>query len=139
MTTKQQKIDPRRKVGEAGETAVRQFVNSMGWLVLDHNVRWRDGELDLIAVDGTTLVFAEVKTLVVRSATGETSFSPFESIGPRKQMKVRKLARRWLIDDLRRLQEQSDTRISAFRFDAFAVTLNSDRSVRAIEHLEDAF
>jgi putative endonuclease len=137
--TIEQKSDPRHRAGEIGESAVREFVNALGWMILDHNVRWRDGELDLIAVDGTTLVFAEVKTLVARGADGQTSFSPFESIGPRKQMKVRKLARRWLIDDLRRVSGQSDTRINAFRFDAFAVTLNIDRSIREIEHLEDAF
>lgn len=134
-----QKSDPRRRAGEIGEAAVRELVHKMGWLILDHNVRWRDGELDLIAVDGTTLVFVEVKTLVVRASTGETAFSPFESIGPRKQMRIRKLARRWLVDDLRRLQEDSKTRITAFRFDAFAVTLSEDRSVREIEHLADAF
>lgn len=138
MTTKQ-KTDPRRQAGEAGESAVREMVSAMGWLILDHNVRWRDGELDLIAVEGTTLVFAEVKTLVTRAATGRTSFSPFESIDTRKQMRIRKLARRWLVDDLRRLQEDTNTRISGFRFDAFAVTLNSDRSIREIEHLADAF
>lgn len=131
--------DQRPSVGLAGELAVRQYVIKLNWHVIDHNVRWREGELDLIALDGRTIVFAEVKTLVARGADGQTSFSPFESIGRRKQNQIRMLARRWLTDDLRRYRSEKELSINDFRFDAFAVTLGRDKQVRSIEHLEDAF
>jgi putative endonuclease len=126
-------------VGLAGEVAVRELVVKRNWHVIDHNVRWREGELDLIAVDGNTLVFAEVKTLVARGPDGLSTFSPFESIDRRKQNQVRMLAKRWLVDELRRQQDARDIRFNNFRFDAFAVTLSRQHEVLSIEHLEDAF
>ena len=131
--------DQRPSVGLAGELAVRQYVIKRNWHLIDHNVRWREGELDLIALDGRTLVFAEVKTLVARAANGQTSYSPFESIGRRKQNQIRMLAKRWLTDDLRRCRSERELRFNEFRFDAFAVTLARDKRVLSIEHLEDAF
>lgn len=131
--------DRRPSVGLAGELAVRQYVIKRNWHLVDHNVRWREGELDLIALDGRTLVFAEVKTLVARGAYGQTAFSPFESIGRRKQNQIRMLARRWLTDELRRLREEHGMSFNDFRFDAFAVTMTRDKRVLSIEHLEDAF
>lgn len=131
--------DKRRLVGEAGELAVRQDVTRKGWTVIDHNVRWRDGELDLVALDGRTLVFAEVKTLVARGADRKPSFSPFESITRRKQQRIRALARRWLVDELQRQRRQRELRIESIRFDAFAVIVDRAHAVKSIEHLEDAF
>lgn len=130
------KIDTRQRTGELGEAAVRDFVRTLGWKIIDHNVRWREGELDLIAVDGHTVVFAEVKSLLARQ--GGPSFSPFESIDARKQTQVRSLARRWLSDDIRRVRSVG-TSINHFRFDAFAVTIGPGDDVLDIEHLEDAF
>lgn len=131
--------DPRATVGARGESAVREFVSSRDWRIVDHNVRWREGELDLIAIDHGTLVIAEVKTLVARGPNGRSAFSPFESIGRKKQNQIRSLARRWLTDDLRRLNLGHEYRFSAIRFDAFAVTLSRGGDVLDIAHLEDAF
>lgn len=131
--------DPRNSIGAAGELAVRQQVIAWNWHLVDHNVRWREGELDLIALDRRTLVFAEVKTLIARHPDGQAGFSPFESITQRKQNQVRMLARRWLVDELRRLKRERELRFEAIRFDAFAVTMLRDGTVKKIEHLEDAF
>lgn len=129
----------RNEIGAAGEAAVREFVVTRGWRLVDHNVRWREGELDLIAIDGSTLVFAEVKTLVARGPEGRAAFSPFESIDLRKQRQVRALARRWIVDDLRLRDDREAGKFSLIRFDAFAVSLASSGAVLGIEHLEDAF
>lgn len=137
--TSQSKTDQRPTVGRVGELAVREFVVRHGWQIVDHNVRWREGELDLLAIDGNTLVIAEVKTLVARGQNGTTSYSPFESIGRRKQNQIRMLARRWLVDEVRRKQDTRNLTFTNFRFDAFAVTLSRSHKVLSIEHLEDAF
>lgn len=131
--------DPRNRIGQVGELAVRLDVTRKGWTVIDHNVRWRDGELDMIALDGRTLVFAEVKTLVARGEDRKPAFSPFESITTSKQQRIRKLARRWLVDELQRQRRDQDLQIQAIRFDAFAVVVDRAHQVRSIEHLEDAF
>ncbi len=131
--------DPRHRTGEIGEAAVRAHVQTLGWEIVDHNVRWREGELDLIAVDGATLVVAEVKTLIGRAPDGSPTFSPFESIGARKQDQIRSLTRRWLSDDLRRARGTANVHFTGLRFDAFAVVLDREGAVASIEHLEDAF
>jgi putative endonuclease len=134
----EQTTDPRRAVGAIGEAAVRDFVATRGWRIVDHNVRWREGELDLIAIDGQTLVIGEVKTLVTRANGRRSAFSPFESIDRKKQGQIRSLARRWLVDELRRCDTR-DVRFNSIRFDAFAVLISRAGEVTNIEHLEDAF
>jgi putative endonuclease len=131
--------DARPEVGRTGEAAVRELVARRNWQIVDHNVRWREGELDLIAIDGNTLVVAEVKTLVARGPNGRSAFSPFESIDRRKQNQVRMLARRWLVDEVPRKRDPRQLRFNNLRFDAFAVTLSRQHEVLSIEHLEDAF
>lgn len=137
--TSSAKADERPTVGRVGELAVREYVTRHGWQIVDHNVRWREGELDLLAIDGNTLVIAEVKTLVARGQNGGTGFSPFESIDRRKQLQIRTLARRWLVDDVRRKSDPRNLTFTNFRFDAFAVTISRSHEVLSIEHLEDAF
>jgi putative endonuclease len=137
--TIQQLTDQRNQIGRTGEAAVREDVTRKGWTVLEYNVRWRDGELDMIAIDGRTLVFAEVKTLVARGADRKPAFSPFESITRRKQMRIRQLARRWMVDELQRQRRDRELRIDSIRFDAFAVVVDRAHAVKSIEHLEDAF
>lgn len=131
--------DQRRTIGEVGEEAVRRCVVSWNWHLVDHNVRWRDGELDVIAIDDRTLVFIEVKTLRAKAGSDKAAFSPFESIDRRKQAQLRKLAKRYLSDDIRRVRMEDGLRIEAFRFDAFAVIIGRGDQVLSIEHLEQAF
>jgi putative endonuclease len=80
--------------------------------VLDRNWRCRDGELDLIARLGGTLVFCEVKT---RSGTwfGE----PAEAVGRTKQARIRRLAVRWL----REHRQVLGSRPAVLRFDVAAI------------------
>ena len=54
--------DERREVGAAGEAAVASWYEGAGFTVLDRNWRVRDGELDIVARRGSTVVFCEVKT-----------------------------------------------------------------------------
>lgn len=131
--------DRRHTIGSIGEAAVRECIAAWNWYVVDYNVRWRDGELDIIAVDNRTLVFIEVKTLRAKPGSDRPAFSPFESIGDRKRAQIRKLAKRWVSDELRRQFHQGQRRFEEFRFDAFAVTVDAEDNVTSIEHLEDAF
>ena len=50
------------KKGMAGETTAVLFLEEKGMKILEKNFRSRRGEVDIIALDGETLVFAEVKT-----------------------------------------------------------------------------
>ena len=51
----------RRKTGTEYEQKTAEYLESLGWKILERNYRCRIGEIDLIALDGRTLVFVEVK------------------------------------------------------------------------------
>ena len=57
------RVDRRHALGRHGEQLAEAHLARLGFSTLARNVRSRAGEIDLIAFDGETLVFAEVKTL----------------------------------------------------------------------------
>jgi len=84
--------DPRKIVqGRGGEEVAARHLEERGVVIVERNVRYRDGEIDLVAREGTTLLFVEVK----RRRTQEFG-SPEEAVGPRKRARVIRAARRWL-------------------------------------------
>lgn len=87
--------EARQTLGRKGETIVAEHLARRGWRILARNARVRGvrGELDIVAIDGLTLVFIEVKTLSANATRGPAS--PLEMVGPRKQAKLRSLAGVW--------------------------------------------
>lgn len=119
--------DPRKHLGNLGERLAAEHLARLGFALVERNYRTRGGEIDLIAHDGRTLVFCEVKTR--RSAAG----TPFEAIGPAKCRQVRRVAREWLAE------RRDRPRAADLRFDAVAVTVDPTGRLVALEHLEAAF
>jgi putative endonuclease len=113
--------DLRRAVGTAGEQAVASWYEARGYEVLARNWRCREGELDLVVRNGRMYVFCEVKTRAT-DAFG----APAEAVHREKQMRLRRLAARWLEDD-------APARPREIRFDVAAVLAGE------IEVLEGAF
>ncbi len=52
---------PRQRAGDAAEQAACERLQSSGCRILARNVRYREGELDIVAQDGDTVVFVEVR------------------------------------------------------------------------------
>lgn len=52
---------PKQRAGDAAEDAACSHLVEHGCRVLARNVRYREGELDVVAQDGATLVFVEVR------------------------------------------------------------------------------
>lgn len=102
--------------------------------MLDTNFRTRHGELDIVAADRCSLVFCEVKTRIVPESRPPGELGPFAAIGPRKQRRLRMLAREWLAD-----RGAAAPRRSELRFDALGVELDSHGRLLRIDHLEGAF
>ena len=100
-----------------------------GFEILERNYRTRWGELDIVAFDGRTLTFCEVKTRRI----GRGDRTPFESIHHRKRLQVRRMAGSWMHERPHR------PRAAAIRCDAIAVTFDRAGRLVAIEHLEGAF
>ena len=96
-------------VGRFGEDLAAAHFVAAGWQIIERNWRCTDGEIDLIAVDGSTLVFVEVKT---RSTTAFGD--PAEAVDQAKAARVRRLATRWLAENRARSWRE-------LRFDVVAV------------------
>lgn len=121
----------RQRTGRRAEDLVARRLAAAGWEILARNARSRQGELDIVALDGRTLVFVEVKAGRTDADYGPER--PIHAVDARKQRRVRRLAGAWMAEhrDLPRYEE--------IRFDAVGVGF--DRSGRAteVEHIENAF
>ncbi len=111
-------------VGSEGERAAATFLLERGYHVLEQNFRCRGGEIDLIALDGGTLVFIEVK---VRRTLARGA--PIEAVTPLKQMRVRKAAQEYLA--------YSGRIFHRIRFDVISVIKTAKTT--DITHLKAAF
>jgi putative endonuclease len=128
--------DRRRALGGLGERLAAAHLQRIGFSVVAHNVRTGHGEIDLIAFDGHTLVFAEVKAR--RVAAGQRSIradqDPLTALRPRQRARLRRLAAAWL-------REQRHTRPAAetIRFDAIGVIVDASGEPLRVEHLRGAW
>jgi len=78
-------------LGQHGEQLAADYLAGAGLKVLGRNWRCADGEIDIIALDGRTLVICEVKT-----RSGVRFGTPLEAITRQKSFRLRKLAVRWV-------------------------------------------
>ncbi len=101
-------------------------LRARGYRILDRNVRFRRGELDIVADDAGTIVFVEVKAR--RTAAYGT---PAEAVGSRKRQALIRLAEAYLAR--RRLTGRP------CRFDVAEVWAASSGRVLRVEILRDAF
>jgi putative endonuclease len=126
------RTDPRRRLGRAGEELAARHLESRGFEILARCARTAQGELDVVAFGGETIVFVEVKTRRA-GAREDGAADPLESIGPRKRARLRRAGAAWL-------SAQSERpRARRIRFDAIGVTIDGAGRVRALEHVCDAF
>ena len=79
--------DNLKTVGADGERIVRAHLMRLGWQIVTTNFRCAAGEMDIIAEDGQTLVFLEVKT-----RRGASHGVPIEAVDFRKVRRLRNIA-----------------------------------------------
>lgn len=80
-----------RRLGDSGEELVADLYKSAGFRIVARNWTCREGELDIVAQSSNYTVFCEVKT-----RTSARFVDPSETVGYRKQCRVRKAALLWL-------------------------------------------
>ena len=95
--------------GQKGEAAAARYYLDRGCRLLAHNYRTRMGELDLVLMEGETVVIAEVKS---RRETGRGPAAG--AVGPAKQRRIILAAQRFL--------QQSGLSEHPVRFDVVEVT-----------------
>jgi len=120
----------RLRLGRAGEELACEHLSALGISIFARNCRTRFGEIDIVALDRTTLVFIEVKTMRAGATRGPES--PALAVGPQKQTQVRRLARAWLAEN-RAPPHRS------LRFDVVGISIRTDGRPAEIDHIPNAF
>ncbi|MBN2216938.1 MAG: YraN family protein [Pirellulales bacterium] len=118
-------LAPSKSLGLRGEKAAARHLARLGYRIVGRRVQLPSGELDLVALDGQTIVFVEVKTRE-SDLHGHAS----DAVTPAKQRRLTRLAVTFL--KRHRLHDHPA------RFDVVAVTWPPGGKPR-IEHYKNAF
>ena len=117
--------DARRGLGQAAEAEAARVLERAGLAVIERNVRFHEGEIDLVCFDGGVVVFVEVKCR--RAGWDE---SPAAAVSWHKQRRLTRLAHHYL--KWRRLDGVR------CRFDVVSVTFDA-RGGFDVRHIRSAF
>lgn len=109
-----------RQSGSAGEDAACRYLQDKGFVILQRNYRQPCGEIDIIARQGNTLVFAEVK----KRASGAFG-GPLAAVTPAKQHKITLTAECYI--------KEKAPKFDSIRFDVICLLDGK------ITHIENAF
>ncbi len=113
-------------LGRAGEDRAARHLETCGYRVVDRNWRCREGELDIVATHGDSLVVVEVKT-----RRNDGFGHPFEAVDERKSRRLWRLAMAWIS------AHPAEAQGRRLRIDVIGV-VGPDPSTAALEHLVDA-
>lgn len=120
----------RLELGRRAEQLVAMRLEGSGWRLVGRNVRLPSGELDIVALDGSTLVFVEVKAGRAGAPVGPER--PAHAVGRRKQLRLRRLAREWIAE------RRGPSGVSGYRFDVVGVSFGLD-GLADVDHIRNAF
>jgi putative endonuclease len=116
-----------RVLGKIGEAAAMEYIMSRGMKPLARNYRVsRLGEIDIIAKDGDTLCFIEVK-----ARRGDRYGTPAEAVSYAKRNTITKVAQVYAV--------RNGVYDMPLRFDVIEVYMGPDCSIKSVEHIKDAF
>jgi putative endonuclease len=116
---------PSQALGSSGEDIACRYLQRKKYEILARGFRMFRGEIDIIARDGRTLVFVEVK-----ARTDESHGRPEDAVTPGKQRQIRKIAQGYLL-------EHPAPGVDC-RFDVVAILFRGPDDCR-LEHFIDAF
>ncbi|NBT12239.1 MAG: YraN family protein [Planctomycetia bacterium] len=116
----------RDTLGRRGEAEAAVYLRGIGYRIVATRERVLRGDIDLVALDGRTVVFVEV-----RSRTDTTHGHPAETVGYHKQRRIAQLAAAYI--RRHRLED------CAARIDVVTVVFEGPDGRPQIEHFQNAF
>ena len=125
MVTGQKNGDQKRRLGRRGEDIAVGHLQRRGYVIVARNWRCSAGEIDIVAQEGETLAFVEVRT-----RRGERFGTPEESITPDKQARLVTLAETYL--------QEEDLPDVAWRIDVVGIVLGQQGEVRRVNLIRSA-
>ena len=121
MTFSRSPDNYKRKLGQRGEEIAAGYLRQQGYTILARNWRCPAGEVDIVAREGETLAFVEVRT---RRAGGRLG-TPEESVTPRKQARMVEVAQTYL--------QEAGLDDAAWRLDVVAIEVGGRGEVTRID------
>lgn len=118
-------LNSQQRLGKTGELAVAKHLKSSGYKILAQNYSCKLGEIDIIARDGSVLVFIEVKT-----RSGTSYGSPAAAVNTRKQRQISRAAQCYLAEH--------NLFDSPARFDVVSVLCDHNNN-HHFDHISNAF
>lgn len=115
-----------KALGSYGEFLARKYLKDLGYQILEENFRNKLGEIDLIAQDGKTICFVEVKT---RQSLDQGQ--PYEAVNSWKIRKLSQMAAVYLKYKFHSLEILS-------RFDVISIVQHKSKAPD-IRHIKNAF
>jgi putative endonuclease len=115
---------PKQRAGDAAEQAACAHLAANGCRIVARNVRYREGELDVVALDGGVLAFVEV-----RLRTGARFGGAGASVDAFKRRRLVRAAQHYLVE-----RYGAGKKLPPCRFDVIAVDANG-----VTEWIRDAF
>ncbi|MBF0606899.1 MAG: YraN family protein [Magnetococcales bacterium] len=116
-------------IGKYGEWVAMCYLKKLGYSIVEKNYKNDVGEIDIIAKEGQTIVFVEVKT-----RRSDTFGDPVEAITYRKRNKILNTALLYI---------QGISPEPSVRFDVISVKLTHNQHSPAyhktLQHIKDAF
>ena len=109
-------------LGIEGENLAASYLLSRGYSIIDRNVRYKWGEIDIIALYNDEIVFAEVRTRHTNKVMPADT-----TVGPSKIAKLIRSAKTWA---------ESRMYEGYYRIDLIAITV-SEGEAPVIEHIKD--
>lgn len=126
-STKLFKKLPPSNVGRLGESIAVSFLTRKNFRILTRNFRARYGEIDIVALDGNTLVFVEVKT---RSST--TYGSPKSAVGITKIREIIRTGQYYVLEH--------PGSPNAMRIDVVSIMLNPlTHKTESLEYIRNVY
>lgn len=122
--------DPRRQTGKAAEDLAASRLVADGWRIIERNARTRHGEIDIVALHRSSLVFVEVKAGRDCSQFGPER--PALAVVARKQKRIRRLATAWI-------GSSTLPHFTEIRFDVIGVLFSREGEILEVEHIRGAF
>lgn len=115
-----------KDIGKYGEDMAQNYLENLGYIILDRNFSCKFGEIDLIGKDNNYVAFVEVKTRY------STLYGyPREAVTKNKQLKIYKVAQLYILK--KKLFKNN------FRFDVMEIILNSNEDKPSIKLIKNAF
>lgn len=133
----------KQKIGDIGENIAARFLENKGFRIIERNYRKKYGEIDIIAQNGKTLHFIEVKSVSCENlaknwrfrsnkvSSGTDQYRPEDNIHPQKMKRLARTIQAYL------LEKHQDSELE-WIFDAVTVRIdvkNRDARVKFLENL----